>query len=52
MEWEQEAQTIKPEIAVEILKNNGIVVTIEEAKNILEVVFLLANLSIDQLVTE
>lgn len=52
MEWEQEAETIKPEIAVEVLKNNGILVSIEEAKNILEVMYFFANLSIDQLVTE
>lgn len=39
---------IKAEIAVEILKKNGIIVTLEEAKNILEFMYFLANLSFDQ----
>lgn len=41
---------IKPEIVIEILAKNGIHVSIEEAKNILELLYFLVNLSIDQYV--
>lgn len=43
---------IKPEIVIEILAKNGIHVGIEEAKNILELLYFLVNLSIDQYVKE
>jgi len=43
---------IKPEKALEILKKNGINVTLDEAKNILELLIFLVNLSIDQLVDQ
>lgn len=43
---------IKPEIAVQILAKNDIIVNIEEAKNILELLFFLVNLSVDQLVDQ
>ncbi|MES2458859.1 MAG: hypothetical protein V4594_25135 [Bacteroidota bacterium] len=43
---------IKPDIAVELLAKNGIIVTIEEAKNILELLYFLVNLSVDQYITE
>ena len=39
---------IKPEIAVEVLKKNGITVTIDEAKTILEFMYFLADLAMDQ----
>lgn len=39
---------IKPEVAVSVLKKNGITVTLEEAKSILDFMYFLANLSIDQ----
>jgi len=43
---------IKAEVAIGILKKNGIIVTIEEAKTILEFMYFLANLSIDQHFTD
>lgn len=52
MEPEHNTENIKPEIVIEILEKNGIIVTIEEAKNILETMEFMVNLSIDQLVTE
>jgi hypothetical protein len=52
MEIEHYNQTmIKPEIAVEMLAKNGIKVDIEEAKNILELLYFLVNLSVDQYVS-
>ena len=39
---------IRPEIAVGVLKKNGIIVTIEEAKSILAFMYFLAQLSMDQ----
>jgi hypothetical protein len=52
MESENNKDIINSEIVIEILKKNGIIITIEEAKNILETMDFLVNLSIDQLVTE
>ncbi|WP_304066829.1 hypothetical protein [Pedobacter glucosidilyticus] len=52
MKSENNKDIINPEIVIEILKKNGIIITIEEAKNILETMDFLVNLSIDQLVTE
>ena len=43
---------IRPEIAVAVLKKNGIIVTIEEAKIILEFMYFLAQLSMDQHFTD
>jgi hypothetical protein len=39
---------IRPEIAVGVLKKHGITVTIEEAKTILEFMYFLTQLSMDQ----
>jgi hypothetical protein len=39
---------IKPEIAVGVLKKNGITVTVEQAKTILAFMYFLAELSMDQ----
>jgi hypothetical protein len=36
-----------PEEAVQILKNSGLEVTIQEAKNILELLYILAKLEVD-----
>lgn len=41
---------IKPEKAIEILAKNNVVLTIDEAKNLLELLYFLANLSVDQYV--
>ena|GEM_PF-5003571 len=41
---------ITPETAVKILAKNGINVTVEQAKNILELLIFLVNLSVDQIV--
>jgi hypothetical protein len=43
---------IKPETAVAMLKKNGISVTIDEAKIILEFMYFLAELSINQDLTD
>lgn len=43
---------IKAEKAVEILKKKGIIVNIEEAKNLLEFMYFLANLSIDHYIDQ
>lgn len=42
---------IKPEVAVEILAKNGINISIEDSKKVLELLYFLVNLSVDQLVT-
>ncbi|RKR81847.1 hypothetical protein BDD43_2007 [Mucilaginibacter gracilis] len=53
MESEHHNQSnIRPEIAVQILAKNGIKVNVDEAKNILELLFFLVNLSVDQLVDQ
>jgi hypothetical protein len=39
---------ITPEKAVEILKENGVQVTVDQAKNILELLYFLAKLEVDQ----
>ena len=44
------AGKITPETAVKILAKNGINVTVEQAKNILELLIFLVNLSVDQIV--
>jgi len=41
---------ITPEAAVKILAKNGIHVSVEQAKNILELLIFLVNLSVDQIV--
>ncbi|MGY4539950.1 hypothetical protein ACVW0P_004391 [Mucilaginibacter sp. UYNi724] len=38
---------ITPEEAVQILKKSGLEVTVQEAKNILELLYILAKLEID-----
>lgn len=43
---------IKPEIAVEILAKNGIKVNEEEAKKVLEILYFLVKLSVDQYVRQ
>jgi hypothetical protein len=43
---------IRPEVAVSVLKKNGIIVTIEEAKSILEFMYFMAHLSMDQHFTD
>lgn len=42
---------IAPEVAVELLAKNGVKISIEEAKNVLELLYFLVNLSVDQMVT-
>jgi hypothetical protein len=41
---------IKPEVAIEALKKHGIIVSEKQAKEIIETMFFLVNLSIDQIV--
>ncbi|WP_169304435.1 hypothetical protein [Pedobacter frigoris] len=43
---------IKPEIAIEILAKNGIIVTREEAKKVLELLYFLVKLSVNQIVNK
>ena len=43
---------IKPEMAQKILAKNGIEVDLEEAKNILELLIFLVNLSMDQILDQ
>lgn len=52
MKPEHNTENLKPEVVIEILEKNGIIITLEEARNILETMEFLVNLSIDQLVTE
>ena len=40
-----------PEIVIEIFAKNNIKITIDEAKNLLELLNFLVNLSVDQIVT-
>jgi len=44
-------EMIKPEIAIDMLAKNGITVDREEAKKVLELLYFLVNLSVDQMVT-
>lgn len=44
--------TIKPETAQQILKKHGLEVSIDEAKNILDFLFFMTNLSVDQIVDQ
>ncbi|WP_199561018.1 hypothetical protein [Mucilaginibacter hurinus] len=39
---------ITPEMAVKILAENGMQVTVDQAKNILELLYFLAKLEVDQ----
>lgn len=51
MEFSQnKSGDITPEIAAKILAKNGIQVSIEQAKNILELLIFLVNLSVDQII--
>ncbi|WP_185960473.1 hypothetical protein [Pedobacter westerhofensis] len=43
---------IRPEKAQQILKQNGIEVTLDESRNILELLILLVNLSMDQILDQ
>lgn len=43
---------IRPEMAQKILIKNGVEVSIEDAKKVLELLIFLANLSIDQLLDQ
>ncbi|MNY74111.1 hypothetical protein D3C86_2130610 [compost metagenome] len=43
---------IKPEMAQRLLAKNGIEVSLEEAKNVLELLIFLVNLSMDQLLDQ
>jgi len=43
-----ERRTITPQKAVEILKQNGTIVTLEEAKLILDLMYKIAKLSVEQ----
>lgn len=45
-----EKRTVTPEKAVEILKKNGTVVTIEQAKIVLEFLYKIGKLSVEQYV--
>lgn len=45
-----EKRSITPQKAVEILRENGTIVTIEEAKLILEFMYKFAILAVDQIV--
>ena len=44
----QQKRKITPEQAVAILKKKGVHVTVEQAKNILELLYFLAKLEVDQ----
>jgi hypothetical protein len=44
-----EKRTITPEKAVEILKKHGTIVTIDEAKLILDFIYKFANLTLNQM---
>lgn len=44
--------SIRPETTQRILKKHGIEVTLDEAKNILDFLFFLTNLSVDQIVDQ
>jgi len=41
---------VAPEIAIEIFAKNNIKITVDEAKNLLELLYFLVNLSVDQYV--
>lgn len=41
---------LKPEIAIEILAKNGVKISIEEAKKVLELLNFLVKLSVNQLI--
>lgn len=41
-------ERIKPEKAVEILKQKGFHVTVDQAKNILDLLYILAKLEVEQ----
>ncbi|WP_165500333.1 hypothetical protein [Pedobacter psychroterrae] len=43
---------IRPEMAQKILAKNGVEVSVEEAKNVLELLTFLVNLSMDQLLDQ
>ena len=43
---------IRPEIAVGVLKKNGIIVTIDEAKTILEFMYFITQIAMDQHFTD
>lgn len=43
-------EMIKPETAVEILAKNGIILNREEAKKVLELLYFLVKLSVNQIV--
>ncbi|ETZ19241.1 hypothetical protein [Pedobacter sp. V48] len=43
---------IRPEMAQKILAKNGVEVSLDEAKNILELLIFLVNLSMDQLLDQ
>ncbi len=45
---EFEAEKISPEKAIEILKKDGLEVTLEQAKVILEFIYQMAEIAIDQ----
>lgn len=44
--------SIRPETAQQLLKKNGMEVSLEEAKNILDFMYFLTNLSVDQIVDQ
>lgn len=46
MSWEK--QSIKPEKAVEILKKHGTIITVEEAKLILDFLYKFGRLTLNQ----
>lgn len=43
---------IRPETAQQILRKNGLEVSLEEAKNILDFMYFLTNLTVDQIVDQ
>ncbi len=45
---ETEAERISPEKAIEILKRDGVIVTADEAKIILEFLYQMAEIVVDQ----
>ncbi|EDM37051.1 hypothetical protein PBAL39_04613 [Pedobacter sp. BAL39] len=45
-------EMIKPEIAIEILAKNGVKMDREEAKKVLEILYFLVKLSVNQIVDD
>lgn len=50
MSNEHQTDRLTPEMAVQILAKNGIQISLADAKNVLELLIFLVNLSVDQIV--